>query len=354
MNNYPIGHRLMVGLAATCVCWGCADGDDRSASNLTSDGELEPFSNEGTKQKDPQSIYGFNHLQYVNAYVPRQGVERSFVEQHKVPVGALVRPEDVNVRKVAADDPQLSDSGVFQKYCSGTLIGPDLFITAGHCCSVPRETEYSDGTKSVGLSYCKAGDSQAFSDRTFVAFNYELQGDVDSPQLTQDFYQVTEVIDQFYKGRDPDYAVLRLAGRPGCKYGWAEIQTDLLAKGDPIVVIGHPKGRAKQVDSGTVLDYPGWNPDDPNSSVSTVAYDVDTLGGNSGSGILSLNSGKLIGVHTEGWGDNELDNPTDDVEPSGHVNKGQTVPYLLGISSALGDELASVPPRSECESPDPS
>jgi len=58
-----------------------------------------------------------------------------------------------------------------------------------------------------------------------------------------------------------------------------------------VCIIGHPAGQPKRIEAGDVDklegDYMGYN-------------DIDTLGGNSGSGILSSPDGLIVGVHTNG------------------------------------------------------
>jgi hypothetical protein len=58
-----------------------------------------------------------------------------------------------------------------------------------------------------------------------------------------------------------------------------------------ICIIGHPAGQPKRIEAG------------PTTSISgnLIRYnDIDTLGGNSGSGILRASDGKLVGIHTNG------------------------------------------------------
>src|SRR5688500_13850451 len=65
----------------------------------------------------PFTICGANDLQYVNAYDGTLGVPTSFVATHKRPVGAMTA----------------SNAAGGSKYCSGTLVGTNVFLTASHC-----------------------------------------------------------------------------------------------------------------------------------------------------------------------------------------------------------------------------
>ena len=81
----------------------------------------------------PESLCGGNDLQLVNAYAGGLGPSSRYVQNHKTAVGAM------------------SDDTVSGKYCSGTLVSRDLFLTASHCV-----------------------DSTTVGD--VVAFNFELSG----------------------------------------------------------------------------------------------------------------------------------------------------------------------------------
>lgn len=191
-----------------------------------------------------ESNCGPEDLQYVNAYTGTLGPSKEFVQNHKVAVAALA--------------PSTSAG----KYCSGTLVGRDLFLTASHCV----------GANTVGH---------------VAAFNYELSGGAGSAALTQRFYTVTEVVTD---DTSLDFALLRLGGEPGVTYPWTAINSIAHGTGSPISIIQHPDGRPKQIEGGSI------------SSHDTDYYhyaDLDTLPGSSGSGILNV-VGELIGIHTNG------------------------------------------------------
>ncbi len=188
------------------------------------------------------TICGDNDLTPVNLYEGDLGESVEFVWQRHHMVGAL------------------EDDG--DKYCSGTLIGRDLFLTAGHC--------VDDGT---------VGDK--------VAFNYERRPD-DDGNNTQRKYRVSEVVED--ANDDLDYAILRLEGSPGDLFGWTRIQSTDDEANEPLTIIQHPSGRKKEVEVGTLMDFDG----------DYVRYgDIDTQPGSSGSGIIN-SAGYLVGVHTNG------------------------------------------------------
>ena len=191
-----------------------------------------------------ESICGENDMQWINDYDGTLGPTIGYARTHKTQVGALTS----------------SDSPTGSKYCSGTLIGKDLFITASHC--------IDSGTPGE-----------------FVSFHYErLPG---AEELREQlFFEIAEVVED----GSMDYAVLRLDGEPGLKLGWAHIETREPVAGDELTIIQHPYGDPKLIEGGTYLSNSG----------NYMRYgDLDTDPGSSGSGILN-GDGLLYGVHTNG------------------------------------------------------
>ncbi len=194
----------------------------------------------------PKSLCGANDMVPVNDYFGTLGKPQAFVRQHQFAVGAI--------EEAALDSAS--------KYCSGTLIGPDLFITASHCV---------DGATTTHS----------------VAMSYEWQAGSRSTVLPQQHFRITEVVEN---GSSIDYAVLRLAGDPGTIFGWASLRTREVSIGEQVTVIQHPEGQPKQVEIGPVASFAG----------NYMEYsDLDTNPGSSGSGVLDA-SGALVGIHTNG------------------------------------------------------
>jgi V8-like Glu-specific endopeptidase len=192
-----------------------------------------------------KSICGNDDMQPVNNYNGSLGVAIDYVRLHKYAVGAMA----------SAGDPT-------GKYCSGTLIGRDLFITASHC--------VDDNTVN--------GDT--------IVMNYELAAGSAS-QLTEKHYKIKAVVET---GNDIDYSIVRVEGNPGDEWGWAMVRTNAPTTGDAITIIQHPSGDPKKVEAGHVSGAAG----------NYMKYaDVDTEPGSSGSGIIDAH-GYLIGVHTNG------------------------------------------------------
>ena len=109
---------------------------------------------------------------------------------------------------------------------------------------------------------------------------------------------------------------MRLGGNPGVIFGHANISRLDANIGDMICIIGHPAGLPKRIEAGSATDFHN----------SHIGYnDIDTLGGNSGSGILRSPDGLIVRVHTQGGCH---------VEAIGH-NYGQRISSLLSVSPTL-------------------
>ncbi len=162
--------------------------------------------------------------------------------------------------------------------CTGTLIaaaaGP-VVLTAGHC---------------IGLG-----------ERAVLAFNLEERPDGD-PLVTN----ATAI----ERSDSPDYALLQLDQLPAIE------PTSLTSQlSDRLAVIQHPRGRAKVIAEGDLLD----------ACDQLVYYvDLDTLVGSSGAGVLTR-SGYLTAIHTDG----------DCGEDGGGSNRGWSAASIVEASAYL-------------------
>lgn len=194
-----------------------------------------------------ESICGTSNLQHVAEYDGSRGQPVEFVATHEPKVAAL-----------AYGTPDSSS-----KYCTGTLISENLFLTAAHCI-----------------------DSTSLND--FAVFNYQkVRGSTDLQ--SQDHVKIVEIVEQALGGLD--FAILKLEGTPGATYGYTRISATEVELGHLLTIIQHPSGTPKKVDVGTRKGTRG---------VEYMTYgDLDTEPGSSGSGVLD-NVGQVVGVHTNG------------------------------------------------------
>ena len=167
----------------------------------------------------------------------------AFVNEHQGPVGQTMRGTT--------------------RSCSGTLIGHDLFVSAGHCFD-PNP-----------------------SPQTQVTFNF--QTDPAANLRTEQRFPILGVLEHRLGG--VDYEIIRLGGNPAGTFGFTLVSPVDAAVGDIVCIIGHPATAPKQIEAGPVTALSG----------NQIRYnDTDTLPGNSGSGILHGPTGRLVGVHTNG------------------------------------------------------
>lgn len=234
---------------------GCVDG---MSTDEPSQGEVEQHTICGST----------NDAQHVNSYNGTLGPTTAFVQANKGSKGAM----------------ETSTTG--GKYCSGSLISANRFLTAGHCVDSSVVGEY-------------------------VSFNYERAAN-STTLLPQTHARITAVLEDELGG--VDYAIIQLAGTPGNTFGIASVATANPATGAALTIIGHPAGEPKQIEAGTLQAVSGGY----------LRYNnIDTLGGNSGSGILNA-SGQIVGVHTLGG-----------CTASGGYNSGPSIATIRAASSIL-------------------
>jgi V8-like Glu-specific endopeptidase len=260
---------LLVAAAAAALGAGCADGPS------------SPDRADESGVDEAETICGArNDMQNVNSYNGALGVSVDFVNRNKTFVGAM--------ESFPADNAP--------KFCSGTLIANDLFLTAGHCVEA----------NTVGQA---------------VAFNFERAAN-GATLLQQAHFRITQVVEDDVAGLD--YAIVRLEGDPGATFGVAPVAGADAAPGATIAIIGHPQGQPKQVEAGSVARVAG----------NFLSYgNVDTLGGNSGSGILDA-QGRVVGVHTLGG-----------CSAAGGANSGVRISRIIAASNVLQLTAAPAPAR---------
>lgn len=178
-------------------------------------------------------------------------------------------------------------------FCSGTLIAPDLILTAGHCIQ-PTESSCANTVFVFGYSYAQQGQ-----------LGTSTIEDVYSCQRV-----VAHALNEGASGK-ADYAIVQLDRPATPRYTPANVASQFpsLAAGSGVVMIGSPSGIPAKIDAGGRVR-------DPRSQVRDYfVATTDSFGGNSGSGVFDASTLELVGILVEG--------DTDYVE-SGGCNRVRT------------------------------
>jgi V8-like Glu-specific endopeptidase len=215
--------------------------------------------------------------QPVEQYDGTLGVTVAFVNGHQAPVGQV--QWNANLGSIYTSPGNVSDV----RWGTGTLITNDLFLTAGHL---------FDQTGGGWIRPLQNGTLNTIAPAeiaTNMHVNFNYQVDPAGTLRPEQRFPVVALVE--YRLGGLDFAVARLGGNPGGAFGFTQIAGADAVAGEEICIIGHPAGVPKRIEAGTVLQIAG----------DYLQYDdIDTLGGNSGSGVVRETDGLVVGVHTNG------------------------------------------------------
>ena len=164
-------------------------------------------------------------------------------------------------------------SVTFLSSCSGTLIGPDLFLTARHCAT---DTDHAD-VRSASVCFDFDTDPNRLRPAGYAPRWYKVIGEVASgaPPNGQD------------PPVDSDWLILRLdtgtAGIPITPRNLSRPQP--LQLNEPIFTVHHPNGAAKKFQRGNLST----------TNVTNGVLGFDFAGGSSGSALFD-GDGNVIGA----------------------------------------------------------
>lgn len=240
---------------------------------------------------EAESLCGINDdLQDVELYDGTLGVSRAYVKEHQPSTLQLQWLEE---GAIAARLPGHALGNVGgARWCSGTLVGQDLVLTAGHCFDVQKGV-----TGWISPFRLEAGNpvfARPSELATLLVANFSYQIDGETMLLRKAItFPVAELVE--YRRGGLDYAFIRL-GRgndgllPGDLFPMGEALTRPPVEAESLAVIQHPQGWPKKIEAGRMLQVSG----------SSARYDdIDTYGASSGSGVRDA-LGKVIAVHTHG------------------------------------------------------
>jgi V8-like Glu-specific endopeptidase len=215
--------------------------------------------------------------QPVEQYNGTLGVTQAFVNTHQRPVGQLQWND--NLAAIYTNPGNVS--GV--RWCTGALISPNLFLSAGHCFDQTGggwQRPLINGTTNII-------PSTEIATNMHVNFNFQVDP---SGTLREEVRFAIEALVEYRLG-GLDFAIVRLAGSPSTTFGLGAVANADAQTADMLCVIGHPAGGPKRIEAGPLTALAG----------NQIRYnDIDTLGGNSGSAIWQSPSGNIVGVHTNG------------------------------------------------------
>jgi hypothetical protein len=156
-------------------------------------------------------------------------------------------------------------------FCSGSLVAPDVIMTAGHC--VPSADECAKIKFVFG-------------------FAVKAKGALPAAVPAAEVYGCKELIGREQVGDGADWALVRLDRKVS---GHEPLKLNLTGKievGAPVLVIGHPSGLPTKIAGGAnVRD---------SSKPGFFVANLDTYGGNSGSAVFNANTGLVEGILVRG------------------------------------------------------
>lgn len=166
-------------------------------------------------------------------------------------------------------------------FCSGSLVGPDLVMTAGHC--ITDEASCADARMVFGFAVKANGGA---APTTIAA------GEVYSCKKIVKRFLGGEPTSGSTSGLGPDYALVQLDRKVTGHKPLPVNRSGSIKKGTKLVVIGHPVGLPLKVAGGSSV-----RDASPNGYFVT---DLDTFGGNSGSPVFNASTKLIEGILVRG------------------------------------------------------
>lgn len=157
-------------------------------------------------------------------------------------------------------------------FCSGSLITPDIIMTAGHCIR-----------------------TQSSCENTRFVFNFAYKSMASDPRFvsTDDVYSCKKLIhSELNSNTESDFALVKLDRPVVGRKPLTIRQTGQVADAESLVVVGHPSGLATKVAAGASVR--------SNSPNAYFIANLDTYGGNSGSAVFNEKTGVVEGILVRG------------------------------------------------------
>lgn len=159
-------------------------------------------------------------------------------------------------------------------FCSGSLVAPDIIMTAGHCIT---------------------SDSSCANTKFVFGFAVKEKGKMPTTVPSKDVYGCKQLLGREQVNDGADWALIKLdravTGHTPLKLN----QTGVIANKTPIVVIGHPAGLPTKIAGGSEVR--------DNTKNGYFVANLDTYGGNSGSAVFNAKTGLIEGILVRGEND---------------------------------------------------
>jgi hypothetical protein len=160
-------------------------------------------------------------------------------------------------------------------FCSGFLVGEDVFVTAGHC--ITSESDCASTAMAFGFGYSARDQDVTSLPEADIYFCKEI--------IARELNDLTKA----------DYAVVRLdrpvQGRTPLQFR----KTGTVSGTGEVTVIGHPAGLPTKVSAGAHVR--------SNANPVFFVANLDTYGGNSGSAVVDSATGMVEGILVRGEND---------------------------------------------------
>jgi hypothetical protein len=228
--------------------------------------------------------------QDVEQYDGTLGPTTQFVTKYQSATGQIQWNDNITARFTKPGDDAGNINDV--RWCTGTLLANNLFISAGHCFDIDFN-DWRTPRRFVNGSV-QALPPQELAPLMHVNFNYQIDGQTGKVR-TPTIVPIVRLVE--HRTGKLDYAIVEL-GKSADGFEaedkftfatWDSSDAGLQAA-TLLTVFQHPAGNPKKVAAGTKITRSG----------NDISYaDIDTLNASSGAGLIDQR-GKLIGIHTSG------------------------------------------------------
>ncbi|OGR94129.1 MAG: hypothetical protein A2016_05120 [Elusimicrobia bacterium GWF2_62_30] len=207
-------------------------------------------------------------------------------------------------------------------FCSGTLVGPDVVMTAGHC--ITDDAKCADTKFVFGYKVKKEGEaavttvpaSDVYGCKKIIKRNLGTQ--------PTNFVNTVAVLigNMVNGGPGPDFALVQLDKKVSGHKALPVNRKQKLVKDTKLFVIGHPVGLPLKLAGGASIR--------DASARYFFMTDLDTFGGNSGSAVFNAETKLIEGILVRGG--------TDFVKGPA----GCTVSYQVGQKEGKGEAVTKM------------